>query len=277
MSKGYNNILFLKKFLSKIEKVLKCGCGNWKSFPNTNSLNPYVIVSKKILYIYIYKTFFSFQVRVHLNQKPPSPINLSPHTHTHTQTQTQTQTIKPSTEPHTHHQTSWSQQRPPHPPPKPPISKPTPPIWNPGRRKYLEKLRWSTQKNVKNTQKYPSHRFETQAADLKPKPSKIPSKTKTKTKPKLKQHHWSKLIKKKIIIGATIGATDDQPNRSTDPPFQTHWSTDPSPTIQTQLADPRWSNLQNPKPSTGERQREEMRVRMRERENKTLFLVLQLC
>ena len=164
---------------------------------------------------YIYNFFFLS------SREPPSPINLSPHTHTHThtQTQTQTQTIKPSTEPYTHHQTSWSQQRPPHPPPKPPISKLTPPIWNPGRRKYPEKLWWSTQKNVEKTQKYPSHRFETQAADLKPRPSKIPSKTKTKTKPKLKQRHRSKPIQKKSspeppselqMINPTDPPTDQQ-------------------------------------------------------------------
>ena len=133
---------------------------------------------------------------------------------------------------------------------------------------------------------------------------------KQKSKPKLKQRHQSKPIKKKIITEATIQATNDQPNRSThqstDPPFQTHRSidpnpssTNPSPPIQTQLADPRWSNLQNPKPCTDasferekcekgcekggavtcERQREEVRVRMREDswENKILFLVLQLC
>ena len=45
---------------------------------------------------------------------------------THHHTHTQTQTIKPSTKPYTHinHQTSWSKQRPPHPPPKPPIRNP---------------------------------------------------------------------------------------------------------------------------------------------------------
>ena len=43
---------------------------------------------------------------------------------------------KQSNTKHTHknHQTGWSQQRPPHPPPKPPISKPKPPIRNPRRR-----------------------------------------------------------------------------------------------------------------------------------------------
>ena len=42
---------------------------------------------------------------------------------------------KQSNTKHTHknHQTGWSQQRPPHPPPKPPINKPKPPIRNPCR------------------------------------------------------------------------------------------------------------------------------------------------
>ena len=93
----------------------------------------------------------------------PQPLALIQHTEPHTHTQTQTQTIKPSTKPHTqtqtqtikpstkphtqtqtikpstepvranNHQTSWSQQRPPHLPPKPPISKLKPPIRNPRR------------------------------------------------------------------------------------------------------------------------------------------------
>ena len=120
-------------------------------------------------------------------EKPATSATTQPqqcHTHTNTNHQ-QSHT-------HTNHQTSWSQQQPPHPPFKPPISKPKPsinkptlPIWNPSHRKYP-----------------------------------------------------------KIITGATIGATDDQPkwstHRSTDPPFQTYRSTDPnppstdpSPTIQT--------------------------------------------
>ena len=100
---------------------------------------------------------------------------------------------------------------------------------------------------------------------------------------------------KKITTGATIGAIDVQPNRftrqSTDPPIQTHRSTDPNPPstnpnplIQTQLANPRRFNLQNPKPRIGasferercergseergavtcEKLREDVRVRMRE-------------
>ena len=67
-------------------------------------------------------------------------------THHRTYRATHTYKHKPSNlqQSHTHknHQNSWSQQRPPHPPPKPPISKPkppisksTPPIWNPGHRK----------------------------------------------------------------------------------------------------------------------------------------------
>ena len=90
--------------------------------------------------------------------------------------------------------------------------------------------------------------------------------------------HQSKPIQKKIITGATIGATDDQPKRSThwstNPPFHTHWSTDPnppsidpSPTIQTQLANPRWSNLQPQKSKTQHRcnEREVVQWEMRER------------
>ena len=204
---------------------------------------------------YIYNFFFFS------SQEPPSPINLSPpphtHTHTHTQTQTQTQTIKPSTEPYTHHQTSWSQQRPPHPPPKPPISKLTPPIWNPGRRKYPEKLRCSTQKNVENTQKYPSHWSETHTTDLKPRLSKIPSKT--KTKPKLKQRHWSKPIIKKStskpptelpMINPTDPPTDQQIHRfkCTDQPIQTHHQSIPAHRSKPSLsihANPT-SKIQNP-------------------------------
>ena len=127
--------------------------------------------------------------------------------------------------------------------------------------------------------------------------------TKTKATPPQQTHS------KKITTGATIEATDNQPNQSThwliNPLIQTHWSTDPNPPstdpnplIQTQHVDPCRSNLQNPKLSTSvrfegercergneeggavtcERQREEVRVRMRENswENKILFLVLQL-
>ena len=92
---------------------------------------------------------------------------------------------------------------------------------------------------------------------------------------------------KKITTGATIGAIDVQPNRftrqSTDPPIQTHRSTDPnppstnpSPLIQTQPADPKSKTQHRCKPWTREigekewggrsyeRQREEVRVKMRE-------------
>ena len=67
---------------------------------------------------------------IHRSTYPnPSP-NTQSHTHTHKP--------KPSnhqqSHTHTNHQTSWSQQRPPHPPPKPPISKPKPSIRNPRRK-----------------------------------------------------------------------------------------------------------------------------------------------
>ena len=87
--------------------------------------------------------------------------------------------------------------------------------------------------------------------------------------------HWKY---PKIITEVTIGATNDQPkrstHRSTDPSFQTHRSTDPnppstdpSPMIQTQLVDPRWSNLQPQKSKTQHRcnEREVVRWEMRER------------
>ena len=142
-----------------------------------------------------------------------------------------------------------------------------------------------------------------------PPPSNQNQMIKPKQKPNDQTKTKSKPMHKKITIGATTGATDDQPNRSThrstDPLIQTHRSTnpnppstDPRPPIQTQHADPCQSNLQNPKPSinasfewerdergseeggavTCERQREEVRVRMRENswENKIMFLVLQL-
>ena len=68
--------------------------------------------------------------------------------------------------------------------------------------------------------KNPSHRSETQATDQPinnhshgtENPSAHAADLNTQSKP----------IKKKIITRATIGATNDQPNQSTDPPFQTH-------------------------------------------------------
>ena len=156
---------------------------------------------------------------------------------------------------------------------------PKPPIRNPHRwfetqaventQKSVDDQPRKTSKIAKPSIRNPCRRFETHAVEN---THQNQNQTKTKATP-LEQTH-----SKKIITGATIKATDNQPNRSThrstdpNPP-----STDPSPPIQTQLADPRRSNLQNPKPSTGERQREEVRVRMREGENKILFLVLQLC
>ena len=53
----------------------------------------------------------------------------SPHTHSHTYTHTNTNHQQSHI--HTNHQTNWSQQRPPHPPPKPSVSKPKPSIRNP--------------------------------------------------------------------------------------------------------------------------------------------------
>ena len=138
---------------------------------------------------------------------------------------------------------------------------------------------------------------------IKPKPK---TNNQTKTKRSNQNQNQRQTHSRKITIRATIGATDDQTNRSThqstNPLIQTHRSTNPnppstypSPLIQTQPADPRQSNLQNPKPSTSasferekcergseqggavtcERQREEVRVRMRENnwENKIMFLV----
>ena len=153
---------------------------------------------------------------IHRSTYPnPSP-NTQSHTHTHKH--------KPSnhqqSHTHTNHQTSWSQQRPPHPPPKPPISKPKPSIRNPRRK------------------------FETQTTDQKNHHRSKPIQKKSSPEPPNQTHS------KKIITKATIEATDDQPNRfthqSTDPPFQTHQSTGPNPPstdsnppIQTQLADPR--------------------------------------
>ena len=88
------------------------------------------------------------------------------------------------------------------------------------------------------------------------------------------------------MINPTDPPTDQQIHRfkPIDQLIQTHRSIDPSPPIQTQPADPRRSNLQNPKPNTSasfeqercergseeggavtcERQREEVRVKMRE-------------
>ena len=129
--------------------------------------------------------------------------------------------------------------------------------------------------------------------------------TKTKTKPKLKQHHRNKPNKKKNHHWSHHRSYL-RLTKPIHPPIQTHQSTDsnppatdPNPPIQTQHANPRQSNLQNPKPNTSasfewercergsekgravtcERQREEVRIRMREDswENKILFLVLQLC
>ena len=205
--------------------------------------------------------------------------NPSPHTEPHTHIQTQT--IKPSTEPHTH---KPSNQLEPTTATTPTTQatdqqtqaidqKPTPPIWNPGCRKYPEKR-----------QKYPSHQSEThatdfrkypekcrwsiqkkskipkntQAIDQKPKPSKIPSKT--KTKPKLKQHHQSKPIQKKSLLEPPselpmINPTDPPTNQQihcfqpTNQPIQTHHQPnpahDPNPARWSKL-DPT-SKIQNPR------------------------------
>ena len=143
--------------------------------------------------------------------QPLAPVqHTKPHTHTHThdtlinlskpittQSHTHTYKHKPSylqqSHTHTNHQTSWSQQRRPHPPPKPPINKskqsirnprrrfetqaventqknvddqlrktskiPKPPIRNPRHRfsKIPRKMPMINPKKIENTQKYPSH------------------------------------------------------------------------------------------------------------------------
>ena len=73
--------------------------------------------------------------------------------------------------------------------------------------------------------------------------------------------HRSKLIQKKIITEATIGATDDQPNRSThqstDPPFQTHHQSilaynplQPQPNHDPNTRPKPWPMTQTPDPTT---------------------------
>ena len=99
--------------------------------------------------------------------QPLAPVqHTKPHTHTHdtlinlskpitTQSHTHTYKHKPSnlqqSHTHTNHQTNWSQQRRPHPPPKPPINKSKQSIRNP-RRRFETQAVENTQKNVKNTQ-----------------------------------------------------------------------------------------------------------------------------
>ena len=169
-----------------------------------------------------------------INLSKPITIHTEPHTHKH----------KPSNhqQSHTHknHQTSWSQQRLPHPPPKPPIRNPC--------RRFETQAAENTQKNaiivVRNaitdqqtpslprlcwtllwptaSQRVREGRWENRNQNQ----NQNQNQTKTKATPSEQTHS------KKIITGATIRATDDQPNRSThqstDPPFPTHWSTDPN-------------------------------------------------
>ena len=114
-------------------------------------------------------------------QDHDTPINLSKPITTHTHTQTQT--IKPSIKPHTQTQTIKSSTEP-HTQTIKPVRA------NNGHHTHHPSHRSAN----------PSHRLETHAADL---------------RPSIFETHWSKPIQKKIITGATIGATDDQP---TDPP-----------------------------------------------------------
>ena len=77
---------------------------------------------------------------------------------------------------------------------------------------------------------------------------------------------------KKIITEATIGATDDQPNRSIDPPYQTHHQ--PIPTHRSKPsslihADPT-SKIQNPGDGDeASETREQMEKQRRKREKRT--------
>ena len=120
--------------------------------------------------------------------------NPSPHTQSHTHAHTQTQTIKPSTKPHTQTQTIK-------PSTEPHTHKPS---------NQLEPTTATTPTTQATDQ-------QTQATDQKPTPP-------ISNPAYLKPTGANQL--KKIITGATIGATDDQPNRSThrskDLLFQTH-------------------------------------------------------
>ena len=66
---------------------------------------------------------------IHRSTYPNPSLHTQSHTHTHTHKHKPSNHQQSHT--HTNQQTSWSQQRPPHPPPKPPFKKPKPPIRNP--------------------------------------------------------------------------------------------------------------------------------------------------
>ena len=141
----WQNGIFYRTFDMDALRALALGNSNSTLFYHSKKLLYHTILRyfhhPKTLFLLKYYFFiflYYFFPTVTFFQTWFSPINLSKPITTHIEPHTHKHKHKPlnlqQSHTHTNHQTSWSQQRPPHLPTKPSISKAKPLIRNPSRR-----------------------------------------------------------------------------------------------------------------------------------------------